>query len=124
MSNVDVELIGLDELLKKTEELGRKGSRIENKALIEAGDLMAKEMKKEAPRRTGRLIESIERSNVKSSKKIKRVEVGPKIYYARFVNNGTSKMKSNPFMDRTYEGNKKKAQKIIQDELIKGLGLK
>lgn len=124
MSNVGMELKGMDELLRKTEELGRKGSRIENKALREAGNLMAKEMRKEAPKRTGELIESIEVSNVKTSKNIKRIEVGPKVYWARFVNNGTSKMKSNPFMDRTYESNKKKAQDIIRVELIKGLGLK
>lgn len=124
MSKVEMELKGIDELLRKTEELGRKGSRVENNALREAGNLMAREMKKEAPKRTGKLTGSIKRSSIKTSKNMKRVEIGPKVYYARFVNNGTSKMKSNPFMDRTYESNKKKAQDIIRIELIKGLGLK
>lgn len=127
MSNkVEMELVGVDELLKQLEQLGRKGSSIENKALKQAGEMMANEMEKEAPVDTGALRDSIEVSNIKTKKGRKRVEVGPSeetAWRAKFVELGTSKMAADPFMARTYEANKSRAQKIIIDELRKGLGL-
>lgn len=124
MSNkVEMELVGVDELLKQLEQLGRKGSSIENKALKQAGELMANEMRKEAPVDTGALRDSIEVSNIKTKKGRKRVEVGPTVYYSRWVEMGSSKMTGTAFMARTYEANKSQAQKIIIDELRKGLGL-
>lgn len=125
MSNkVDIDLVGIDELQKEIKELGNKGSRIENKALKEAGEHLAKRMKLEVPVRTGKLKESIEVSGVKTSKGKKRVEVGPTEYYSTFIEQGTSKMPANPFMARSYEGEKKQLQNIIISEIKKGLGLK
>ena len=123
-NKVEMELVGVDELLKQLEQLGRKGSSIENKALKQAGELMASEMRKEAPVDTGALRDSIEVSNIKTKKGRKRVEVGPTEYYSTFIEKGTSKMPANPFMARSYEAEKKNLQNIIISEIKKGLGLK
>lgn len=123
MSKVKAELKGMDELMKRIEEMGRKGAIVENKALKEAGQVLAKAMKSEAPRRTGRLAESIEVSGVRTKKGNKRVEVGPTVFYARFNEMGTSKMGANPFMARSFNSNKAKLQALMKAEIRKGLGL-
>jgi len=124
--SVEVKFDGMDELLRKIEELGQKGSRIENTALKMAGEYLAKEMKQEAPVQTGELSYSIEVSNVKQKQGQKYVEVGPNKktnWRAKFLEFGTSKMRANPFMSRAYEKNKDKVQEIIAQKLKEGLGL-
>ncbi|WP_026486811.1 HK97-gp10 family putative phage morphogenesis protein [Caldanaerobius polysaccharolyticus] len=123
---VDIKFEGMDELLRKVEELGKKGSRIENTALKTAGEYLAEEMKKEAPVRTGELRDSIKASNAKTKQGQKYVEVGPDEttnWRAKFIEFGTVKMKANPFMSRAYEKNKDKIQEIIAQKLKEGLGL-
>lgn len=123
-NKVNIELTGIDKLQKEINELGSKGARVENKALKMAGEHLAERMRVEVPERTGKLKESIEVSGVKTSKGKKKVEVGPTEYYGVFVEKGTSKMQANPFMARSYEGEKKQLQSIIISEIKKGLGLK
>lgn len=123
---VEVKFEGMDELIKAVEALGQKGSRIENKALREAGTYLAEEMKKEAPVRTGELRDSIGCSNVKTKQGQKYIEVGPDQttnWRAKFIEFGTVKMRANPFMSRAYEKNKNKVQEIIRQKLKEGLGL-
>lgn len=119
-----MDLLGMEELQKEIQQLGTKGSSVENKALRLAGEHLAKAMEIEAPERNGDLKESIEVSGIKTSKGKKRIEVGPTIYYSGFVERGTSKMPANPFMARSYNSSKKDLQSIIKNEIKKGLGLK
>ena len=116
-------LKGFDELLAATEELGRKGGRIENEALRLAGDFIVGKGREGAPVRTRKLKDSIQRSNVKTSKGVKRIEIGSDQYYFRFVEEGTSKMAANPFLSRAFEQNKVTAYKILEKQLKIGLGL-
>lgn len=119
-----MDLLGMEELQKEIQQLGTKGSSVENKALRLAGEHLAKAMEIEAPERTGDLKESIEISGIKTSKGKKRVEIGPTVYYAPMHERGTSKMPANPFMARSYNSSKKDLQSIIKNEIKKGLGLK
>lgn len=123
MANMKVE--GMESLLSEIEKLGQKGSRIENKALREAGDVVKEAIVKEVPVRTGKLRESITVSRVKTKDGVKRVEVGPDKdgYYGKFVEFGTVKMKANPFMARGYETSKDSAMETIEKNLKEGLGL-
>ncbi|WP_244282032.1 HK97-gp10 family putative phage morphogenesis protein [Maledivibacter halophilus] len=116
---------GMENLLAEIEKLGQKGSRIENKALREAGDVVKESIKKEVPVRTGKLKQSITASRVKTKDGVKRVEVGPDKdgYYGKFVEFGTVKMKANPFMSRGYETSKEEAMEAIEKNLKEGLGL-
>lgn len=127
---VEVKFEGMDELLRKLAELGEKGGRIENEALKEAGEYLAEEIRKEAPRsklnREIHLQDDITCSNVKTKDGQKYVEVGPTketAWRAKFVEFGTVKMRANPFMSRAYEKNKEKIQEIIRQKLKEGLGL-
>ena len=121
----NLELDGIENLITEVEKLGAKGSRIENKALREAGEVMKEAIKQEAPRKTGTLKKSIEVSRVKTKDGAKYVEVGPgkEGWYGKFLEFGTVKMKAKPFMAPGYEKSKEKAMEKIEDELIKGLGL-
>jgi HK97 gp10 family phage protein len=121
----DLKLEGIEDLIAEVEKLGAKGSRIENQALREAGEIVRQAIKQEAPQRTGTLKKSIETSGVKTKDGVKHVEVGPdkEGWYGKFVEFGTVKMKANPFMARDYENSKDRAVDKIAEELRKGLGL-
>lgn len=120
-----MKLEGMENLLSEIEKLGKAGSRIENRALREAGDVVKEAIQKEAPIRTGKLKESINVSRVKNKDGAKHVEVGPDkdVFYSRFVEFGTVKMKANPFMARGYETSKENAMETIEKSLKEGLGL-
>ena len=121
----DMKLEGMENLLSEIENLGNAGSRIENKALREAGDVVKEAIQKETPIRSGKLKESINVSRVKNKDGAKHVEVGPNkdVFYSRFVEFGTIKMKANPFMARGYEVSKENAMETIEKNLKEGLGL-
>ena len=121
----DMKLEGMENLLAEIEKLGKAGSKIENRALREAGDVVKESIEKEVPVRTGKLKQSITVSNVKTKDGVKRVEVGPDKdgYYGKFVEFGTVKMKANPFMSRGYETSKEEAMSTIEKNLKEGLGL-
>ena len=121
----DMKLEGMENLLSEIEKLGKIGSRIENKALREAGDVVKEAIQKETPIRSGKLKESITVSRVKNKDGAKHVEVGPDkgVFYSRFVEFGTVKMKANPFMARGYETSKDSAMETIEKNLKEGLGL-
>ncbi|WP_415918019.1 HK97-gp10 family putative phage morphogenesis protein [Xylanivirga thermophila] len=120
-----MKLEGMENLLNELDKLGQKGSRIENKALKEAGNIVKESIVKEVPVRTGKLKENITVSNVKSKDGVKKVEVGPgkDEYYAAFLEFGTTNMNANPFISRGYENSKEEAEKVIVEEIKKGLGL-
>ncbi|OLS02555.1 hypothetical protein TICRE_13560 [Tissierella creatinophila DSM 6911] len=121
----DMKVEGIEDLLVEIERLGREGSKIENKALKEAGDAVKISIQNETPTRSGKLKTSITVSRVKTKGGIKQVEVGPGSdgYYGKFLEFGTVKMKANPFMSRGYETSKSEAERIIEEEIRKGLGL-
>lgn len=123
MSSVKAELKGMDELMKRLEEMGRKGASIENRALKTAGEDLVKVMKSEAPFKTGDLKESIGVSRIKSSKGRKRIEVGPTVYYAKFLEFGTSKMSAKPFMGKSYDSSKDRLRATMIAEIKRGLGI-
>jgi HK97 gp10 family phage protein len=120
-----LEVDGMENLLNEIDKLGQKGSRIENTALKEAGNIVKESIIKEVPVKTGKLKENITVSNVKSKDGVKKVEVGPgkDEYYAAFLEFGTTNMNANPFISRGYENSKEEAEKVIVEEIKKGLGL-
>lgn len=121
----DMKVDGMENLLAEIEKLGQAGSRIENKALREAGDVVKDAIVKEVPVKTGKLKQSITVSRVKTKDRVKQVEVGPDKdgYYGKFVEFGTVNMKANPFMARGYETSKEEAMSTIEKNLKEGLGL-
>lgn len=74
------------------------------KAIKRFGNDFERNLKKQAPYRTGRLKDSlktfadIQRETVRTG-----VEM---VYYGEFVNSGTYKMEANPFIERAWEETK------------------
>lgn len=124
-----MELDGMDNLIRKIEDMGKAGTRIENKALKKAGELIVEEAKNNVPFRKGKLKEGLKVSGVRKKNGNKFVLAGiqkgdnSKIFYGKFLEFGTSKMKARPFMGPAYESKKEEAKEVIKDELRKGLGL-
>ena len=121
----NIELQGVDELMNKVNRLGKKGTRIENRALKNAGSVVKKAIKEEAPVKTGRLRENINTSGIRTKEGIKHVAIGPgsDAFYAVFIEFGTVHIRANPFMSRGYERSKGEAMNKISEELRRGLGL-
>lgn len=124
-----MELTGLDELIKKLEDMGKAGEKIENKALKRAGKVILDEAKENVPFRKGKLKEGLKLSGIKRKGTRKYLLVGiqkndnSKIFYGKFLEFGTSKMAAKPFMEPAYQNKKEEAKEIIKQELKQGLGL-
>lgn len=124
-----MELTGMDELLKKVESMGKKGEKIENKALKKAGKLILEEAKENAPVRKENLKKGLKMSGILKKGSNKYVVVGiqrgdnSKIFYGKFLEFGTSKMAAKPFMAPAFENKKEEAKEIIKKELKNALGL-
>ena len=80
--------------------------------------------------RSGKLRRGLKVSGVRSKKGHKYVFAGiqkgdnSEIFYGSFLEFGTSKMAARPFLGPAYESKKREAEKVIKEELRKGLGLK
>ncbi|ABS34505.1 phage protein, HK97 gp10 family [Clostridium botulinum A str. ATCC 19397] len=124
-----MELDGMDNLIRKIEDMGKAGTRIENKALKKAGELIVEEAKNSVSVKTEKLKKGLKVSGVRKKGGNKFVLAGiqkgdnSKIFYGKFLEFGTSKMKARPFMGPAYESKKEEAKEVIKDELRKGLGL-
>ncbi|NFJ83905.1 HK97 gp10 family phage protein [Clostridium botulinum] len=124
-----MELDGMDNVIRKIEDMGKAGTRIENKALKKAGELIVEEAKNNVPFRKGKLKEGLKVSGVRKKNGNKFVLAGiqkgdnSKIFYGKFLEFGTSKMKARPFMGPAYESKKEEAKEIIKQELRNALNL-
>ncbi|KLU74197.1 putative head-tail joining protein (plasmid) [Clostridium botulinum V891] len=61
----DMELEGMDSLIRKLEDMGKAGTRVENKALKKAGQIIVDEAKNNVAVRTGKLKEGLKVSGVR-----------------------------------------------------------
>lgn len=130
--NADIDFSSIENFQKKLEEMGRKGSSIENKALLAGAEIINKEIVKNAPERKKGSQHSKEKltiSKVKSEKGIKVVKVGvqkddnSEAFYLKFYEYGTSKQIARPFMRPAFEKKKKEALNKTHEVIKEGLGL-
>lgn len=127
--SADVDFTCISELQKKLEEMGRKGSKLENQALIAGADVIKKEIIKNAPVKTGSSKKYLKVSNVKKEKGIKVVKIGvnkednSEAFYLKFYEYGTSKQVARPFMRPAFERNKKEALEKTKEVIREGLGI-
>lgn len=114
-------LEGMQELLKKLENMGAEAERAKEKALLEGAEVIRNAISENAPRDTGALADNITISDIKDGK----VEVGnhPDQFYAHFLEFGTSKMSAKPFMEPAFLNNKERAQQKMADVIRRELGL-
>ncbi|NFV48092.1 hypothetical protein FDJ70_10570 [Clostridium botulinum] len=140
----DMQLEGMDSLIRKLEDMGKAGTKVQNSALKKAGEIINNEIKANAPTsssprqprpkrnlwRTGKHAkELLKVSGVKSKNGLKYVEVGiqkgdnTKAFYLKFKEFGSSKEAARPFVAPAYESKKDEAKEIIKQEIKNALGL-
>lgn len=126
---VDLDFSSIDTFQKRLEELGRKGTKIENEALLAGAEVVNKEIVRNAPEKTGRAKQFLKVSKVTKEKGIKVVKVGisrednSEAFYLKFHEYGTSKMSARPFMRPAFERKRKEALEKTHEVIRKGLGL-
>lgn len=122
MSKVNVSFEGLDELRTRLESMANS-EEIKQRALESSGEHLREAIAKSVPVRTGALKAAIIKGEVQDGK----ILIGPSrqgpAFRAHFVEFGTSKMRAKPFLRPTFEQEKDTVQKIMADEIRKGLGL-
>lgn len=124
-----MELQGMDELVKRLTELGKQGAKIENKALIAAAQPILDEMVANAPVLSGDGKAALKTSRVKTKGDSKNVLIGiekgdiSEVFYMKFHEFGTSKMPAKPFMQPAYLSKKSEAIEILKSKFRSGLGL-
>lgn len=126
--STEFEVEGLDSILRTLENMGKDGSIIEDKSLIEAvqpilEDEQNTNMFKD---RTGKLRKALKVSKVKKSKGLKVVWIGDvdkKANYSWYIEWGDSKRAPRPFMRQAYDNNKntiyQNLKKSIEENLQK-----
>ncbi|WP_432408637.1 HK97-gp10 family putative phage morphogenesis protein [Wukongibacter sp. M2B1] len=124
------EVQGMKEIMNKLEQMGKKGSKIENTAIKKGGEILKDGIKEEIIASDlideGDLLNNIDLSKIKKNKEGKFLWVGDvdgKAVHGWYKEFGTSKEKANPFMSRSFEKNKERIQEAIADEIRKGVGL-
>lgn len=131
--SADLELIGMDRILKRVEEMGKAGKKVESNALKISGELLLGEMRSillsNNHYRTGELEHGLSVGPVRKKYDMTYVQIGiqkgdiSNIFYGKFIEWGTSKMNASPFMSVAYINKKNEAKQVIMTELKRGLGL-
>lgn len=128
----EIQLQGMDELLKKLEEMATKTANvITKKALQESAIPVLEDAKSTAAfvDKTGRLRDGLQIGEVKTKNGVKYIEIGidkgdiSEIFYGKFLEWGTSSQSEKPFLQPALIKNKNKIKEIMIEELRKGLGL-
>jgi HK97 gp10 family phage protein len=128
----EIQLQGMDELLKRLEEMATKtANAITKKALEESAKVVLADAQNTSvfADKTGRLREGLKIGKVKTKNGVKYIEIGidkgdiSTIFYGKFIEWGTSNQASRPFLQPALERNKRKIKEILIEELRKGLGL-
>lgn len=122
MTKVSFELEGLEELTRKLEGIA-DSDRTEKVALEKAADYLVQKAKIITPTLSTKLKESIVRGDVENGS----VLIGPAKnvvdWRAHFVEFGTSKARAKPFMGPAFQSSKAEIQRILANELRRGMGL-
>jgi HK97 gp10 family phage protein len=125
----EFDLIGMDELLARLQQMSMNAGKVENEALNKAAEPIADAMRKNVPVSTveqKHIRDDIEISKVKSKDGVKYIEIGPgkdTNWRAKFLEFGTSKMNAEPFMEPSYLQEKDNAQDIIKQHIKGAIGL-
>ena len=147
MSKFEIDFSCLEKYQKKLEELGRKGTRIETKALEESADIILDEMVKRCPERSHEAIKHLKKDKIRKIKGVRTIKIGvnksdnDEAYYLKFYEYGTSAHTykaggyfkgatikhpgqiARPFMRPAFEKKKgealEKTKQIIKEELRK-----
>lgn len=123
----------IDNLSEKLKSMGRKGIKIQDRALTKSGEIILNEMKKTSKfqDRTGKLRKGLKISKPKTIKGVRTVKIGiqkddnSEIFYGKFIEFGTTNGKRSipprPYMRPAFEKKKDEALEITKQEIRKGI---
>ena len=117
----------IDDYRRKLEELGRKGTSIEKKALEEGAEPILQEMINNCPVRTGKAKKHLKKSKPKKEKGRLVVKIGvnkednSEAFYLKFSEWGTSKQVARPFMRPAFERKREEGLEITKKVIREGL---
>ena len=128
MGNFDLDFSCIEEFQKKVEKLGKKVSKIEDKALEAGAEPILKEMIEKCPVRTGKARSHLKLSKPKKLKGVKTIKIGvnkednSEAFYLKFYEYGTSRGQiARPFMRPAFENKRKegisKMAEVIRREM-------
>lgn len=122
VASCEVDLIGMDKLINKLNEIGRKGTEAMTKALEKGAEPILESMKNTDmfEDHSGDLRKSLKVSKVKTRKNGKFIWIGDvdrEAPHGWYVENGTSDKEARPFMRTAYREEKEKALGIIKEEM-------
>ena len=126
---VDIDFSDIDRLQERLNEIGKKGAKLENEALLAGAEIINKEVVNNAPEKTGKAKKYLKVSKVTKEKGIKIVKIGiskadnSEAFYLKFHEYGTSKMSARPFMRPAFERKKKEALEKTYEIIRNGLEL-
>jgi len=127
--SVGLDFSDINKLQKRLDEIRRKGTTLENKALVAGAKVINDEILNNAPRATGFSSKYLKLHPVRKVKGIKVVKIGigrednSWAFYLKFHEYGTSKMVARPFMRPAFERKRKEAFEKTHEVIRKGLGL-
>ena len=125
-----IQLEGMAELIDKVNKLGEKSEEIKKKALDKAGELVKESMEKKAPRSSDvkkHMADNIKVSEINKDNGVDFVMIGPnkgdnsEFFYSKFTEWGTSKIPAQHWAEKSVIENEKEINKVIKDELQRGL---
>jgi|SRR5690625_2613241 len=120
---MEFEIEGMDELIQQLENIGDNAGKYKKEALTKAGKILQDEVKKYVPVDTGNLKEHIMLSDVENDTIDVYVDQQGKAYYGVMVEEGTSKMRAQPYMFPSFQKAKGKIRAEMIDVLRMRLGL-
>lgn len=120
--STEFEVQGLDSILRKLQNLGKEGSLIEDKSLIESVQPILEDEQNTTlfEDRTGKLRKSFKISKVKKSKGTKTVWIGDidkQANYGWYIEWGDSRRRPRPFMRQAYDKNKEQVYQNLKESI-------
>lgn len=109
---MSAEVRGLEELIKKLNDLPKKlENRVIRAAVRQGANIIKEKAQSYVPENTGALKKSIKVSGAKAKPGVISFKIRPtnntkkgiSVFYGRFIENGTSKMVAKPFMRPAFD---------------------
>ena len=115
-----INLTGMDELLERLARTNTNVEAVKRKALMTGAEIIQKEIEARAPVKSGFLKDHIV---ISEKAGVDAIDVGPgkEVYYAKFLEFSTTKMKAKPFIEPSFLAKRHEAldamKAVIRDEI-------
>lgn len=120
---VEITFTGMDELLRRLDELGERAEAVKKTALEEGAEVIRTEIESNTKRSNishDHMADGII-TNIKDDVAV--IGPGAEYYYAHFIEFGTKKMAAQPFMGPAFESKKEEAKGKMAEVIREELGL-